>query len=301
MKNKSDLIKDELLTGGYILLTTDDYKDSKQKLDVEKDGYKYQITMNHFRRGIKKRLFYVGNKYYLYNIQKYLDNNKINLKVLDIQDIPKNSHTNIFFECGCGKIYEAYLYNIKNGKCLKCPSCSATKRGFDNRQTVDIINKKLYSFGSELIATKRIDRDFCCYRCSCGNEFLSKINNVRWNKQIKCSVCNSRISSLELKTKKLLEDSNIFFETQYQFDGCKNKRVLSFDFYIKNLNICIEVQGEQHYSEIKLYSKDFNNMQKRDNIKRKYCKENNIKLIEVPWYLYKTEEYKTYILHEIYN
>ena len=39
----------------------------------------------------------------------------------------------------------------------------------------------------------------------------------------------------------------IKFERQKRFDGCKDIRMLPFDFYLLDYNICIEYDGEQHF------------------------------------------------------
>ena len=68
-------------------------------------------------------------------------------------------------------------------------------------------------------------------------------------------------------------------------------KTLPFDFYIPDLNICIEYDGEQHFEPVdfggkgKEYAeKRFKAQQKRDNIKTEYCKNNNIKLIRIPYW-----------------
>ena len=60
---------------------------------------------------------------------------------------------------------------------------------------------------------------------------------------------------------------------------------LPFDFYLFKYNILIEYQGEQHYKPRKKFGGEegFKNTVIRDNIKKQYCKNNNIKLIEIPY------------------
>ena len=59
----------------------------------------------------------------------------------------------------------------------------------------------------------------------------------------------------------------------------------------------IEVQGEQHYQPVCFggISKDeaihkFKIQQIKDNIKREYCKNKNIQLLEIPYWDYKNIE-----------
>lgn len=98
-----------------------------------------------------------------------------------------------------------------------------------------------------------------------------------------CPSCKSS------KGEKIIRDwlvkNNISFEEQKQFVDCKYKNNLKFDFYLPNLNICIEFNGEQHYKSIEYFggASDFLRRVKRDKIKNKYCIDNNIKLCVIKY------------------
>lgn len=72
---------------------------------------------------------------------------------------------------------------------------------------------------------------------------------------------------------------------QKKFDNCKYKRKLAFDFYLPDLNICIEFDGQQHYISIDRWGGDngLKTRQIRDEIKNKYCENNNIILIRIKY------------------
>lgn len=99
-----------------------------------------------------------------------------------------------------------------------------------------------------------------------------------------CPICNC--SHGEQKIRNLLIENGITFEQQYKFSGCKDINPLPFDFYLPELNIVIEMQGEQHYRIIEHFGGEegFQLQQKHDSIKREFCRENNIKEIEIPYY-----------------
>lgn len=70
---------------------------------------------------------------------------------------------------------------------------------------------------------------------------------------------------------------------QKEFDKCINKKNLRFDFFIPEANLCIEYDGIQHYENIfgnDAYLKTKNN----DEIKDKFCLENKISLLRIPYY-----------------
>jgi len=98
-----------------------------------------------------------------------------------------------------------------------------------------------------------------------------------------CPHCN--LSKGELKIKGILESNNIQFKQQKTFKECKDIRLLPFDFYLPEYNLCIEYDGEQHYKPIKVFKGEFGlkEIQRRDFIKTEYCKNNNIPLLRISY------------------
>lgn len=98
--------------------------------------------------------------------------------------------------------------------------------------------------------------------------------------------------------------NNLNIKTQYlvkNFDNTLNKNY-KIDFYIPDIKLAIEYNGEQHYKPIKFGSTmsdedaklKFKNQQFRDNKVREICKNNNIELIEIKGnkcHSYKLENY----------
>ncbi len=81
------------------------------------------------------------------------------------------------------------------------------------------------------------------------------------------------------------------FELQKRFSDCKDKNTLPFDFYLPEYNICIEYDGEQHYFPIRFRgvsevdsTTSFNTTVSHDCIKTKYCLDNKIPLIRIPYW-----------------
>jgi hypothetical protein len=108
-----------------------------------------------------------------------------------------------------------------------------------------------------------------------------------WGRVNRCPKCNE--SKGEVKIRNYLEKNNVKFETQYKLPDCKNKNPLPFDFGILdkegNLFFLIEYDGELHYKQ-----KGFNNLErqkKHDEIKNKYCTDNNIGIFRITYKDYK--------------
>ena len=105
-----------------------------------------------------------------------------------------------------------------------------------------------------------------------------------------CPKCNS--SKGELFISNFLDKKKIHYMREKKFDGCVYERSLSFDFFLPQYNMCIEYDGKQHYESIEYFGGDdaFIIRKKRDKIKTKYCKDNNIILIRIPYWEYKNIE-----------
>ena len=99
-----------------------------------------------------------------------------------------------------------------------------------------------------------------------------------------CPECNSS-SRGEDKIKSILEENKICFNRNYQFDDCIRTKKLRFDFYLPDLNTIIEYDGEHHFKENKYFGEgNLEYITMNDEIKNKYCLENKIKLIRIPYW-----------------
>lgn len=107
-----------------------------------------------------------------------------------------------------------------------------------------------------------------------------------------CPMCCC--SKGEEKIRNWLIENKFSFIEQHRFKNCKQQRSLPFDFYLSELNICIEYDGIQHFKSIEYFGGDNILLftQKTDRIKTKYCKKNKIKLIRVNYLEYNNLENK---------
>ena len=117
-----------------------------------------------------------------------------------------------------------------------------------------------------------------------------------WESQIYCRINGNgcpicRQSTGERAIFQFLKGHNYRFQPQFKDKRCKDKRTLVFDFavWVQNKIFLIEFQGEQHYKSIAYFygkneaSKRLKGQQKRDEIKRNFCLQNDIKLIEIKY------------------
>ena len=122
----------------------------------------------------------------------------------------------------------------------------------------------------------------------CGNIWNTSIGG-RTHYFSGCPKCHYSLG--ELKIDILLSKLDINYFSQWKFGDCKNINELSYDFYLPDFKIAIEYDGKYHH-EIKYYKnktreeckKEFELIKFRDSIKNKYCIENKIKLIRIPYW-----------------
>ena len=96
-----------------------------------------------------------------------------------------------------------------------------------------------------------------------------------------CKTC--RKSKMEKYLMKKLKELNIEYITDKKYNDCRNKYPLPFDFYLIKYNILIECDGIQHHQSVEHFGgqERFEYQKNNDNIKTKYCEDNNIELIRV--------------------
>jgi hypothetical protein len=130
------------------------------------------------------------------------------------------------------------------------------------------------------------------WKCSVADdhEWEATPNNRIGNKT-GCPFCNE--SKGERKISDVLDSLHIVYTREHNFDTCRNKYPLFFDFFVDNKYI-IEYQGEQHYKIVKFSNrmseeqmlKNLKQAQLHDHIKRQWCRTNNIPLLEIPYWNY---------------
>ena len=125
-----------------------------------------------------------------------------------------------------------------------------------------------------------------CKCLLCGNKDVF-ITTPNLYKQYSCG-CSIK-SKGERKIKTLLEENKINFIQEKRFSNCKfedTNSVARFDFYLPDFNCVIEYDGRQHFIKGNgIYDNDekYEKTQIHDSIKNKYCSDNNIYLIRIPF------------------
>ena len=199
------------------------------------------------------------------------------------------NHQHIECKClKCNYIWSATPHNLLKGR--RCPECAKISRAKLLRTTHEEFVVKLQNVNPYI---KVIDKYYDshtkidCQCLSCNHIWSASPNNLL--RGYGCPKCNE--SKGEKVISQILAKWHIAYMTQYKFDDCKHKRPLPFDFYLPKHNVCIEYDGRQHYEPTRFGNEsakqiniNFNNTKNHDNIKNQYCKENNIKLLRIPYW-----------------
>lgn len=170
---------------------------------------------------------------------------------------------------------------------IMCPSCEISNRKEWTIAKIKRHIKKLTDGEFEVVSKeyKNIDIPIYIKHNVCGKRF--KVSANTFMKCPKCKVCEGGISLNEKIIRDYLISKQVDFEREYKFDDCRNKSKLGFDFALfnksKELVCLIEYDGEQHYRPI-FDEKSFIRTLVSDDIKNKYCRENDIDLIRIPYW-----------------
>lgn len=206
-----------------------------------------------------------------------------------------NLSTSILHKCLIHNIeWLAYPSSILRG--CGCEECKKEKVGNKLRKSQEIyvdevflVNPDIEVIGIYINANTPI-----LHKCKIdGYEWYASPANILYG--YGCPVCHE--SSGERQVRQWLSKHEIKFEYQKVFEDCRDIMPLPFDFYLPDYNIAIEYQGGQHYKPVERFGGEekFKLQQKHDNIKREYCRNNNIKLLEIPYYTNVEEELNNFL------
>lgn len=208
----------------------------------------------------------------------------------------------VYIQCSkCQGIFSTTGAGVLRRKTMACFSCSRLEIVSQKRLSIDDVRKYIENLGGKLISEKyENNSSYLQIVCDkCGEIFERTFDVVKQYESVTCSNCKNDIPKGEEKIRDFLSGINEKFIMQKMFDDCRIKQKLKFDFYLPERNICIEFNGEQHYKPIQYYGGEekFEKQKKIDSMKREYCKKNNIKLIEIPYW--KMKDIEEIIVREV--
>lgn len=185
-------------------------------------------------------------------------------------------------KCTCGNEKDVPAEALRSGESQSC-GCYNKERVKENniKNRLDLTGQrfgKLVALYGIYSATDGGHTKWHC-KCDCGNECDIDMGNLRSGKSQSCGCTQSK---QEENIIKLLTKNNIPFEYQYRFKDFPCKK---FDFYISNKYI-IEFDGQQHFWSTHSgwdTKEHLKRVHQSDLEKNKYCFNNNIPLIRIPY------------------
>lgn len=224
----------------------------------------------------------------LYKKYKHLIGTKIN-KWTILNIIPPNEKYDHVFakcQCECGTIKETRLLYITNGHSKDC-GCGRKERLKEVR-TKNLVGQRFGKLVVSEMLEQRNKNGRIIYRCKCdcGSEVDVLGNSLT---TYHTSSCGCLVSYWNMYIQQFLEDIKIEYKSEYTvFIGDNYYR---YDFYLPQYNLFIEYDGQQHYEPVRFHGDniksnidDFKKVQEHDKIKNKYCEENNINLLRIPYW-----------------
>lgn len=210
-------------------------------------------------------------------------------------------------KCSCGNIVIVSGRNLRRStQSCGCLQKELAKKSISNyiQKIVDNLTGQRFGRLIALYPTdKRKNGSIIWYcKCDCGN-FAEVSSDCLVNGKTKSCGCfrkelgsqklakwgeNSTETSLgEKKIIQILSIAKVAFVREKQFlddDKIKNYR---YDFFLPELNICCEYNGEQHYHFSTFFHKnrsDFTKAQERDRRKISYCLAHGIRIYCIPYW-----------------
>lgn len=197
-----------------------------------------------------------------------------NWTILEKTSLKRNNYFLYKAQCNCGNVELKTIPEIKKskGKCSKCRENNLIGKVFTKLTVLEKVGKD---------EEKRQALWLC--QCECGNTVIVNSSNLIWGNTKSCGCL--RASAGEYNITKILKEHNIMFETQKTFDTCifkETNQYARFDFFLPEYNCLIEYDGQQHFKQVQGWE-PLKTIQQRDRFKNKWCEENNIRLIHIPY------------------
>ena len=204
-----------------------------------------------------------------------------------------NEKGSVIYLCKCDCSEDSYKevssIDLKSGGVKSC-GCLAKERSqkaweiMIEKSKKDLTGKMSGTWTAISRTDKQNKSGNYYWLCRCENGHYHLIDTSSWGKTKTCRQCKDEKQSIGEKViQSVLEELNINFETEKQFQDCFYKRVLRFDFYLPDYNCCIEYDGIQHFKPTNFSHDNFEERKQRDKVKDLYCKNKGIKLIRIAY------------------
>lgn len=275
----------ELVGGEYVVL--DSYLGANIKTSFKHTscGNTFSMTPHNFLHGQrcpKERYIRIANSIKLSNYEfKMRVQNLVGDSYVFLNDYVNAKYKLPVFHVDCGSVYSVAPSDFIQGS--RCPKCSLIKRSIKRAKTTKQYKQEvLREVGTEYqVLGKYINwcTPILMKHTKCGNTYSCQPNSFIQGRR--CPRCSSSYGEQWILS--YLDKHNISYEYQKKFDDLKDKRQLSYDFYLADYNLLIEYQGQQHYEDRFIFKSNggYSTQHIHDQLKRDYAKIHGIYLEEI--------------------
>lgn len=199
------------------------------------------------------------------------------------KSVYKKIHENLIVICNVHGEFLVTPHNHWSGK--GCKECGIISRSESRRlSNEDFIEKARKIHGNYYGYSK------CCYKTAkekviitCpvhGDIEIEAHPHINGRGCYKCHRSNG-----EKRVARALDNIGVEYIEQHRFPECRRKNPLPFDFFIPSHSLCIEFQGVQHFETTHNGffggEKALKKRMESDRIKKRFCKESDIQLLEI--------------------
>ena len=182
------------------------------------------------------------------------------------------------FHKKCEKEFKRTASKIltSNNECGVC--------GSNIKRRLEDVQNEINSFSDEIEVVDYFGTDDVVVKhIVCETTVSRPMTELRKHRGFHCPKCKSSYGSRTIE--KYLSEHKIDYIKEHVFPKCKNIKMLPFDFYLPDFNMCIEFDGEHHDRALHHWGGEekFNRVQTNDNIKNVFCDENNIHLLRIKY------------------
>lgn len=211
--------------------------------------------------------------------------NKYEYTLLTTEDDYTDVKMDVHFICPKHGEKTMMLDNLIHGH--RCVDCSYEERGNNLKHDINYVKECIENVNGNKLLNPDDYKDTTTGNlnilCSCGNVFTTSFSNYTKRGVNTCYSCSCKESVGEKRIRESLEFYGINFEQEKRFDDCRDVKPLPFDFYLPNYNMIIEFDGQHHFEETHNRA-DYETTKRHDAIKNKYCEDNNINLLRIPYW-----------------
>ncbi len=225
------------------------------KCGIKSGSIKNKLNLEEFVKNAKK----VHGDKYNYDLVDYV-----------------GSRTKVIIFCvSCNKTFsQRPVHHLRGSGCMECGAKLSIDKRKDNNhifiEKAKIVHGDRYNY--DLVNYVRTDSKITIFCISCNKSFEQTPNH-----HIRGKGCPYHVNKTEMKLYDWLTEQKYEVKKEHRFKETKKSR---FDFYLPNHNLVIELDGKQHFEQVRNWNSP-EETQAKDKLKMDYCIKNNISMIRL--------------------